>query len=155
MRGCIVTIDAMRCQREIARQIVAQGGDYVLALRGNQSGLDEDVRLFLDDDAREQDFVGVTHHPHRTFAAEYGRQETWRYRIGGEVAWLQERHDATAWAGLTSIGMVETQRRAGGPGTPGTVKRRYYISSLAANPRECGPLRDRRPGAPGIEDSVH
>lgn len=155
VRGCIVTIDAMGCQRGIARQIVEQGGDYVLALKGNQSSLFEDVRLFLDD-ARERHFVGVAHHPHRTFDAEHGRQETRRYWFSGEVAWLQERHGATTWAGLQSIGLVETQRRAGGPGTPVTVERRYYISSLAADtPASAARFARAVRGHWGIENSVH
>ena len=48
-KGCIVTVDALNCQRNIARQIVDQGGDYALALKGNQGTLHDDVRRFLDD----------------------------------------------------------------------------------------------------------
>jgi predicted transposase YbfD/YdcC len=137
--GCIVTIDAIGCQRQIVRQIVAQGGDYVLALKGNQPALWEDVRLFLDD-AHEQGFRGVAHQAHQTFDAEHGRQERRAYFVSGEVAWLRERHqtdETESWAGLESIGMVEARRRGcplgPGPGTPGSVARRYYISSLAAD----------------------
>ena len=49
LKGCIVTVDALNCQREIARQIVDQGGDYALALKGNQGTLHDDVRRFLDE----------------------------------------------------------------------------------------------------------
>jgi Transposase DDE domain/DDE_Tnp_1-associated len=49
LKGTIVTVDALNCQRDIARRIVEQGGDYVLALKGNQATLHSDVRLFLDD----------------------------------------------------------------------------------------------------------
>jgi predicted transposase YbfD/YdcC len=49
LKGTIVTVDALNCQREIARQIVDQGGDYALALKGNQGSLHSDVRLFLSD----------------------------------------------------------------------------------------------------------
>src|SRR5437667_7493914 len=51
LKGCIVSVDALNCQREIARQIVDQGGDYALALKGNQGTLHDDVRMFLDDTA--------------------------------------------------------------------------------------------------------
>jgi hypothetical protein len=51
LKGCIVTVDALNCQRDIARQIVGQEGDYALALKGNQGTLHEDVRQFLDDPA--------------------------------------------------------------------------------------------------------
>jgi predicted transposase YbfD/YdcC len=133
--GCIVTIDAIGCQREIARQIVTQGGEYVLAVKGNQPALREDLQLFLDD-AAEQSLGGVAHQTHQSFDAEHGRQERRCYLVTGEVAWLRERHQtdgADSWAGLASIGMVEARRRAGGPGTPVSVERRYYISSLAAD----------------------
>ena len=155
VRGCIVTIDAMGCQKEIARQITEQGGDYVLALKGNQGSLFEDVRLFLDD-AESRDFRDVAHQRHRTFDAEHGRQETRRYWVTGAIAWLQERHGARTWAGLASIGMVESRRRNGGPGTPETVERRYYLCSLPAAAadsasRFAGAVR----GHWGIENSVH
>lgn len=52
LKGCIVTTEAMSCQRAIGAQIVAQGGDYVIALKGNQGTLHEDVRLFLEDPDR-------------------------------------------------------------------------------------------------------
>lgn len=155
VRGCIVTIDAMGCQREIARQITDQGGDYVLALKGNQGSLFEDVRLFLDD-AESRDFREVEHQAHRTFDAEHGRQETRRYWCTGDVEWLRERHGRAGWAGLASIGMVESRRRNGGPGTLETVERRYYISSLPADQPEsavrfAGAVR----GHWGIENCVH
>jgi predicted transposase YbfD/YdcC len=49
LKGTIVTVDALNCQRSIADQIVRQGGDYALALKGNQGRLHDDVRLYLDD----------------------------------------------------------------------------------------------------------
>lgn len=156
--GCIVTIDAIGCQRELARQIVVQGGDYVLALKGNQPALLEDVQLFLDD-AHEQGFRGVAHQAHQTFDAEHGRQERRAYFVSGEVAWLRERHqtDGTeSWAGLESIGMVEARRRDGGPGTPESVERRYYIRSLAAD--DAGSAQrfaEAVRGHWGIENGLH
>ena len=155
VRGCIVTIDAMGCQREIARQIIGQGGDYVLALKGNQGSLFEDVRLFLDD-AESRAFQGVDHHLHRTTDYEHGRQETRHYWCTGEVAWLRERHGSEAWAGLASIGMVEAHRRNGGPGTAVTVERRYYISSLPADqPESASRFAEAVRGHWGIENCVH
>jgi predicted transposase YbfD/YdcC len=153
--GCLVTIDAMGCQKEIARQIVAQGGDYVLALKGNQGSLHADVELFLED-ALTRNFQEVEHHPHRTFDAEHGRQETRRYWLTPEVAWLRERHGEQTWAKLTSLGMVESRRRNGGPGTPVTVERRYYLCSLAADtPGSAAQFAAAVRGHWGIENSVH
>ena len=158
VRGCIVTIDAMGCQTDIARQIVEQAGDYVLAVKANQPSLYEDVQLFLDD-ARERDFAGVEHQTQRTFDAEHGRQETRRYWVTGEVAWLTERHLEGAeprWRGLASIGMVESRRRNGGVGTPVTVECRYYISSLAADePGSAARFAAAVRGHWGIENQVH
>lgn len=154
VHGCIVTIDAMGCQKELARQIVDQGGDYVLALKGNQPTLFADVQLFLDDWAAGN--LTVEGQTYRTFDADHGRQETRRYWVTADIAWLVERHGLGTWAQLTSIGMVESQRRNGGPGTPVTVERRYYISSLAADGpagavRFAGAVR----GHWGIENQVH
>src|ERR1035437_1609402 len=60
LKGCIVTVDALNCQRAIARQIIDQGGDYALALNGNQGTLHDDVRMFLDDTATEAIAVKTT-----------------------------------------------------------------------------------------------
>src|SRR3978361_2347963 len=70
LKGTIVTVDALNCQRAIAQQIVDQGGDYMLALKGNQATLHDDVRLFLDDPARAG---GITD---RTVDGDHGRIET-------------------------------------------------------------------------------
>ena len=158
LAGCLVTIDAIGCQREIARQIVAQGGDYVLAVKRNQPALHEDVQLFLDD-AHEQGWRGVAHQEYQSFDAEHGRQERRAYFVTGEVAWLRERHQtdgADRWAGLASIGMVEARRREGGPGTKESVERRYYLSSLAGD--EAGSAQrfaEAVRGHWGIENSLH
>jgi len=154
VQGCIVTMDAMGCQKEIARQIVAQGGDYVLALKANQPSLSQDVRLFLDDWAAGN--LSVAGCTHRTFDGEHGRQETRCYWFTEEVAWLVERHGAGTWAQLASIGMVESQRRNGGPGTPVTAERRYYISSLSADsPAAAVRFAAAVRGHWGIENQVH
>lgn len=155
VRGCIVTIDAMGCQRDLARQIHDQGGDYVLALKGNQPALYEDVKLFLDD-AHARGFGGVSHETAVTKDWDHGRHEKRTCWVTGEVSWLRERHGEETWAGLTSIGMVESRRRAGGPEAEETVERRYFISSLPV----VDPQSASRFGAAvrqhwGIENRVH
>ena len=70
LKGTIVTVDALNCQRAIAQQIVDQGGDYALALKGNQATLHDDVRVFLDDPARAD---GITA---QTVDGDHGRIET-------------------------------------------------------------------------------
>ena len=71
IQGCLVTIDAMGCQKAIAAQIIAQGGDYLLSLKGNQTSLPADVRLFFED-ARAQDFFPKN--PAQRIAYQYDEQ---------------------------------------------------------------------------------
>ena len=119
LTGTIVTVDALNCQRTIAQQIVDQGGDYALALKGNQATLHDDVRLFLDDPARSG---GVTA---RTVDGDHGRIETRTASVSTDIGWLQETHD---WPGLKAIGKVERVRE-----TPGKTTREaaYYLLSTA------------------------
>ena len=71
LKGAIVTADALNCQRDIAAQVVEQGGDYVLALKGNQGTLHDDVRLYLDDPAHAPELTGS-----REVDGDHGRIET-------------------------------------------------------------------------------
>lgn len=91
LKGTIVTTDALNCQRAIAQQIVDQGGDYVLALKGNQGTLHDDVSRFLDDPACEATATD------QTVDADHGRIETRTATVSTNIAWLQEDHK---WPGL-------------------------------------------------------
>lgn len=124
LEGCIVTIDAIGTQKAIAQQIVAQGGDYVLALKGNQGGLHEDVQQLFDW-VHKQNFENVDHDFHETLDAGHGRIEKRRCWSLGQV---EELLDSQQWAKLTSIAMVEAIREENGH-TSRAV--RFYISSLA------------------------
>lgn len=124
LHGCIVTIDAMGTQKAIANQITAQGGDYVLALKGNQGNLFEDVQQIFEQ-AQANDFEGIEHDFYETLDAGHGRIEKRRCWSLGQVEWLI---DAEKWTGFTSIAMVEALRQWEGE-TSREV--RYYISSLA------------------------
>lgn len=126
LEGCIVTIDAVGCQKEIARTIVEQGADYVLALKGNQGILHEEVELFFSG-ARRAKFWNLPYQEHYTVDGEHGRIEERRYWLVSEIEWLAETQ---AWPGLQSFGLVETQRTVG---ETTTVERRYYLTSLAGN----------------------
>src|SRR5580704_8375212 len=119
LKGTIVTVDALNCQRAIAQQIVDQGGDYALALKGNQATLHDDVRLFLDDAARAG---GVTA---QTVDGDHGRIETRTASVSTDIGWLQENHD---WPGLRAIGKVERRRETHGKTTRETA---YYLLSTA------------------------
>jgi len=141
--GCIVTIDAMGCQKSIARQIIEQQGDYVLALKGNQGALYDDVRALLDqliatDDA-DLDY-------YETYDENHGRSELRRYWTTSTLDTLRTRE---SWRNLQTIGVVEAERGMNGETT---TERRYYILSLPNNAKTFGnAVRSHW----GIENAVH
>jgi predicted transposase YbfD/YdcC len=132
VKGAIVTIDAMGCQKEIARKIVAKTADYVLALKGNQGSLSEDVELFFSEQ-KACKFKDIVVDQHQTLEKSHGRIETRTYTSIDAIDWLKERH---AWASLTSIVMVESIREIIGGKTE--QETRFYISSLAADAERQG-----------------
>ena len=150
--GCIVTVDAMGTQKDIARQIIAQEGDYVLALKQNHPVLYEDVTLYLEW-ARQNHFKSTngTPLPHsfcQTFDADHGRLETRRCWCVDKIDWLDGKDQ---WAGLASIAVVECERRPM-DGSSASVERRYFLSSLPADaPRILHAVRSHW----GIENSLH
>ena len=119
LKGTIVTVDALNCQRAIAQQIVDQGGDYAMALKGNQGTLHDDVRTFLDDRACPA-AASV-----QTVDADHGRIETRTATVCTEIDWLQADHH---WPGLAAIGKVERIRETTAKTTTETA---YYILSSA------------------------
>lgn len=126
LTGATVTIDAMGCQKEIAKVITEQGADYVLALKKNHRNLYEDVTWFLDD-ARATDFAEIDHAYHETVDGDHGRIETRRYWITSEIDWLGAK---ASWANLQSLGLVESRREIG---EKVEIERRYYLVSLPAD----------------------
>jgi predicted transposase YbfD/YdcC len=143
--GCMVTIDAMGCQREIAAQIVNQGGDYLLALKGNQGTLQQEVELFFAD-AHQIGFRDIPHSYHESVEGDHGRVETRRTWAVSEIAWLA---DKPLWKGLASIARVDSERWVEGQTT---LESRYFISSRSAEAVQLGPaVRSHW----GIENSVH
>jgi predicted transposase YbfD/YdcC len=103
LKGCIVTIDAMGCQRDIAEQAINQGGDYALGLKGNQGALHEATEDFFKT-AQEVGFKGVEYSYHEETDKGHGRLETRRYWITEELCTLPK---TGLWKGLRSIGMAE------------------------------------------------
>jgi len=123
LKGCIVTIDAMGCQRASAQKIVEQGADYVLALKGNQPTLEQAVERFF--------VSGPEAEAHRT-ASDFSEQaEQGHGRVETRCAWisadLEAEVQAAAWPGLRSIGMVEATRTVAGETS---VEHRFYLTSL-------------------------
>jgi predicted transposase YbfD/YdcC len=74
LSGCIVTIDAMGAQKEIAKLIIDQGADYILSLKGNQGNLHEDVRQLFDW-ATKTHFQDIPHEAYQTWSRGHGRSE--------------------------------------------------------------------------------
>lgn len=148
LNDCIVTLDAMGCQTDIAEQIVEQGADYVLAVKENQRHLLEDMSLFFDL-AQQNDFAKVEHSYHRTVNAGHGRVETREcWAIAGQES-LRFLRGATNWSGLSTIAMVRSRRQLGQESSEET---RYYISSL---PNDARRILHAVRSHWGIENSLH
>ncbi len=81
----------MGCQRDIAAKIIAKKADYILALKGNQGSLHEDVETFANEQ-KTRDFVDSQISTHQTVDADHGRVETRKYTVFHNVEWLQARH---------------------------------------------------------------
>jgi len=124
----VVTIDAMGCQKAIAKTIVAEGGDYVLQLKGNQGGLhDETVELF--DKCLRDDCLGIKYTKTKTVNGGHGRIEQRTIWATEDVSWFSER---SKWKNLRSLIRVQCKRTIDGETSS---EYHYYISSLpAANP---------------------
>lgn len=146
--GCIVTIDAMGCQTEIAEQIIDQGADYVLTVKDNQAHLHEDIAFFFEL-AQKNDFQKVDHTYDRTVNKGHGRLEIRQcWAISGADS-LQFLRGHEQWKGLQTIAMVHSQRQVNGQTTAET---RYYISSLANDAKKI--LHAARSHW-GVENSLH
>src|SRR6201993_2944381 len=145
IEGAVVTIDAMGCQRTIAKKIIDKKADYIIALKGNQGTLHDDVKVF----AAEQNangFKDTTISRHETVDGDHGRIETRTYTAIHDVEWLQERHN---WPGLAGVVMVESQREIEGKVTQ---EIRFYITSLVLLANAIGPMiRDHW----AIENGLH
>jgi predicted transposase YbfD/YdcC len=124
LSGSIVTIDAMGCQRAIAEQIVAQGADYVLAVKDNQPQLHEAIRDYFET-AGAVEFEGVPHTRFEETDFGHGRYEVRRHWLVEDLSTLPEPQN---WSGLHSIGMVESERHQG---EHISRERRYYITTLS------------------------
>jgi predicted transposase YbfD/YdcC len=126
LRGCLVSVDAMGCQTEIAQAIIAHGADYVLALKGNQGSLHADV-VQLFHSSRTPEFKNIDHQFYSTVETGHGRSEIRRYWTMGNTDYLL---GAEKWTGLKSVGMVESERTVKGVVS---IEQRYYILSIESD----------------------
>jgi len=124
IKGAVVTIDAMGCQKAIAKKIIQKEADYVLAVKGNQGHLSRAIRDFFNI-AHEENFRNISHQLTEEIDKGHGRVEHRRYWLTEDLSSLKDL--TTQWVGLKSVGMVESQRHIG---NKVTVDRRYFICSL-------------------------
>ncbi len=134
LAGCIVTLDAMGCQKKIAKEIIEADADYVLALKGNHETVHQEVKSFLDATLKEKQTTHAkpiqlpravaTLQEMESVEKDHGRYEIRRYYQSDCLQWFADREK---WEGLRSVGMVESIRQIG---DQTTVERRYYLSSL-------------------------
>jgi len=145
IEGAIVTIDAMGCQRDIARKVINKKADYVLALKGNQGSLRDDVERFATEQ-KAKGFADTKISQDTTVDGDHGRIETRTTTVIHDVKWLQKRHD---WPGLKGVAMVESSREISGKVERET---RYYIISMVMAAALLGPvIRSHW----AIENSLH
>jgi predicted transposase YbfD/YdcC len=156
LSGCIVTLDAMGCQKKIAREIMEADADYVLALKGNHEKVQEEVKSFLDDALAQKQAPRPAHakvpqaaatlESIETVEKDHGRLEIRRYYQSAELDWFADR---SKWEGLKSLGMVESVREVDGQTS---IERRYYLSSL---PLGVQTFARAARGHWGVENKVH
>lgn len=149
LEGCVVTIDAMGCQTNSAREIVEAGGQYVLALKGNHGNIHQDVQALFAH-AVEKRWEDRPHQFAQTQDWEHGRTEIRRcWQVNLSELYGTWDDAVEQWKGLASLIRLESERTVGGVTTQEV---RYYLSSLAGDVRRA--LQAIRQHW-GIENSVH
>jgi predicted transposase YbfD/YdcC len=121
LKGCIVTLDAMGCQREIAERIIDKGADYILAVKGNQGFLQDDIKeAFAQDESASETVQTEVGH---------GRIEKRTCRVLHDAEWICRRNE---WKNLQSLIEITSERTHKASGEKQSEVR-YYISSLSAD----------------------
>ncbi len=145
IKGCLVSIDAMGCQTAIAKQIIEQGGDYLLALKGNQGNLAEEVEELFEQADRvgyegyDVQFLETKEHNH-------GRHEVRRYWA---MSCVEQLVHAKRWSKLNMVGMVESERTVDGETS---IEYRYYIGSFG---NDVQTFAKGARGHWGVENGLH
>lgn len=129
IKGCIVTLDALNCQKDIAQTILDRQADYVFALKANHPQLHQDVVDWFAW-ARERAFRDVPHSFYQTISKGHGRLEIRRCWAIADPLALESMGYYQGWAGLRSVVMIQRERHLAGTCQHATV---YYLSSLAAD----------------------
>ena len=148
LKGCIVTIDAIGCQTEIAQKILDRGGDYLLAVKDNQKDLADALREFFAE-GETWGFGSLTISHYQSIEKDHGRIETRQAMWVNDLSWLDKKL-RDHWPKLAGIGMIERQREINGTVS---IERAYYIGSQGITSAEsfAQAARDHW----GIENSLH
>ena len=145
IKGAVVTIDAAGCQKSIAEKIVAGGGDYVLALKGNQGKLHQAVSDYLTKHL-EDEFRGLNARKHIENRKGHGRREEITYY---QVELPEGLPGQSDWQGLETVGIVVSYREQK---DKWSTEVRYYLSSLKLDAKTFATCVR---GHWGIENSLH
>jgi predicted transposase YbfD/YdcC len=146
LSGCIVTIDAIGCQKEIVKLITQQNADYVITLKKNQSNLYGEVEKLFQS-AIGTGFEGIEYSGYQTEEVGHGRHEIRNYLM---LSGIQQQLDPDlVWSKFKSVGLVESVRKVD---DKTTIETRYFISSLEENAEQfANSVRSHW----GIENSLH
>ena len=145
--GCIVTLDAMGCQTEIAEIIVEQGADYVLALKDNQGQLFEDVQLLFDD-LEQSDYRAYRFDFEKTVNKDHGRLEIRECWTISDPDLLCHLRGFSRWKKLQTVSRIRSQRWVG---EDKSCENRYHIASITSAKRVLAAVRSHW----GIENELH
>ena len=145
LKGCIITIDAMGCQKMIAQSIIDKEADYILALKGNQGSIHRGVDISFEL-AEDRDFLGFNYDCLDEVSAGHGRKETRRYETILVADWFVY---AKEWPKLKTLVRVTSTREIG---DKISAEIRYYISSLELGAKAIGDAIRKHWG---IENSLH
>ncbi|MBK6972805.1 MAG: ISAs1 family transposase [Sterolibacteriaceae bacterium] len=148
LKGCIVTMDALGCQTELAERIVARGGDYLLQVKDNQKNLAEAIREFFEQGGKAG-FGKLTVGRIEDIEKDHGRIWTRRYTWINDVSWM-DKSMCQAWKKLGGVGMIESVRQIG---DEISVEHRYAIGSSGVQTVEMFAKASRSHW--GIENGLH
>lgn len=148
--GCIVTIDAMGCQTDIAAQVIDKNADYVLSLKANQGNLYEDTTFFFAEAQRTQ-FAGIPHDYCKTVEKDHGRLETRECWVIDPHLWPERFTTIGDWAGLRAIACIRSERYILATGKTES-NTSYQIASLAPKAK---PILAAKRSHWAIENTLH
>lgn len=145
--GCIITIDAMGCQIEIAKKIVDRKGEYGLALKGNQGNLHEDVELLFNDLEKSQ-YKNFSFDYEKTVDKNHGRIEIRECWAISDREILRHLRGFDKWEKLETVSRIRSERRIG---DETSIEDRFYITSFTGASKILGAIRSHW----GIENQLH